>query len=171
MVSEPRQTVTVTVGPARPRLVTVDQVREHIGSNSTDTDELVTRLIEEADAEVVSRYGPHRIDGPATEVHPGGSFRLFPHREVKENSQGDRDGRERLCCAIPRRLPDLVRGPDAGAAVQRFTSPRGLGESAWSSTYTPGRRRCAAPHDDHPVGAARTPVFRAGVHEHWSVLQ
>ena len=84
MVSEPSPTVTTTVGPARPRLVTADQVREHIGSNSTDTDELLTRLIEEADAEVVSRYGPHKIDGPVTEVHPGGSFRLFPHRAVKE---------------------------------------------------------------------------------------
>ena len=84
MVSEPSPTVTMTVGPARPRLVTADQVREHIGSNSTDTDELLTRLIEEADAEVVSRYGPHSIDGPVTEVHGGGTCRLFPHRVVKE---------------------------------------------------------------------------------------
>ena len=84
MVSEPSPTVTMTVGPARPRLVTADQVREHIGSNSTDTDGLLTRLIDEADREVVSRYGPHRIDGPVTEVHGGGSFRLFPHRAVKE---------------------------------------------------------------------------------------
>ena len=84
MVSEPSPTVTMTVGPARPRLVAADQVREHIGSNSTDTDELLTRLIEEADAEVVSRYGPHSIDGPMTEVHGGGTFRLFPHRVVKE---------------------------------------------------------------------------------------
>ena len=84
MVSEPSPTVTMTVGPARPRLVTADQVREHIGSNSTDTDELLTRLIEEADAEAVSRYGPHSIDGPVTEVHGGGTFRLFSHRVVKE---------------------------------------------------------------------------------------
>ena len=84
MVSEPSPTVTMTVGPARPRLVTADQVREHIGSNSTDTDELLTRLIEEADAEVVSRCGPHSIDGPVTEVHGGGTFRLFPHRVIKE---------------------------------------------------------------------------------------
>ena len=84
MVSEPSPMVTMTVGPARPRLVTADQVREHIGSNSTETAELLTRLIEEADAEVVSRYGPHSIDGPVTEVHGGGTFRLFPHRVVKE---------------------------------------------------------------------------------------
>ena len=84
MVSEPSPTVTMTVGPARQRLVTADQVREHIGSNSADTDEVLDRLIDEADAEVVSRYGPHSIDGPVTEVHGGGTFRLFPHRVVKE---------------------------------------------------------------------------------------
>ena len=83
MVSEPSQTVTMTVGPARPRLVTADQVREHIGSNSTDTDELLTRLIDDADQAVVSRYGPHSIDGPVTEVHPGGSVRLFPSQAVE----------------------------------------------------------------------------------------
>ena len=84
MVSGPSQTLHITVEHGQQRLVTADQVREHIGSNSTDTDELLTRLIEEADAEVVSRCGPHSIDGPVTEVHPGGSFRLFPHRAVKE---------------------------------------------------------------------------------------
>ena len=84
MVSGPSQTLHITVEHGQQRLVTADQVREHIGSNSTDTDELLTRLIEEADAEVVSRYGPHSIDGPVTEVHGGGTFRLFPHRVVKE---------------------------------------------------------------------------------------
>ena len=82
MVSEPRPTVPVTVGPACPRLVTADQVREHIGSNSTDTDEL-TRLIEEADAEVVRRCGPHKIDGSLTDVLRGGSVRLFPSQAVE----------------------------------------------------------------------------------------
>ena len=84
MVSEPSPTVTMTVGPARPRLVTADQVREHIGFNSPVTNELLTRLIEEADAEVVRRCGPHSIDGPLTDVLRGRSFRLFPHRAVKE---------------------------------------------------------------------------------------
>ena len=84
MVSGPSQTLHITVEHGQQRLVTADQVREHSGSNSTDTDELLTRLIEEADAEVVSRYGPHSIDGPVTEVHGGGTFRLFPHRVVKE---------------------------------------------------------------------------------------
>ena len=83
MVSEPSPTVTMTVGSARPRLVTADQVREHIGSNSTDTDELLTRLIEEADRAVVSRYGPHSIDGPVTDVLRGGSVRLFPSQAME----------------------------------------------------------------------------------------
>ena len=64
-------------------LLTKEEVQQHLGSNSTDTDEL-QRLIDDADAEVVRRCGPHSIDGPVTEVHPGGSFRLFPHRAVKE---------------------------------------------------------------------------------------
>ena len=83
MVSEPRPMVTVTVQHGQKRLVTVEQVREHLGSDSTVDDE-IQRLIDDADAEVVRRCGPHKIDGPLTEVHPGGSFRLFPHREVKE---------------------------------------------------------------------------------------
>ena len=170
MVSEPSPTVTMTVGPARPRLVTADQVREHIGSNSTDTDELLTRLIEEADAEVVSRYGPHSIDGPVTEVHGGGTFRLFPSQAVEGITSVYRDGLGYRDRAIPRRLPDLVRGPDAGAAVQRFTSPRGLGRACGAHIHA-GRYRPTAPDGHHPPGAARTPVFRAGVHEHWSVLQ
>ena len=84
MVSGPSQTLHITVEHGQQRLVTADQVREHLGSNSTDTDEVLQRLIDEADAEVVSRYGPHSIDGPVTEVHVGGTFRLFPHRVVKE---------------------------------------------------------------------------------------
>ena len=84
MVSGPSQMLDITVEHGQQRLVTADQVREHLGSNSVDTDEVLQRLIDEADAEVVSRYGPHSIDGLVTEVHPGGSFRLFPHRAVKE---------------------------------------------------------------------------------------
>ena len=64
-------------------LVSVDQVREHLGSNVA-ADEYLQRLIDDADQAVVSRYGPHSIDGPVTEVHGGGTFRLFPHRVVKE---------------------------------------------------------------------------------------
>ena len=82
MVSEPRQTVTVTVGPARPRLVTVEQVREHLGSDLPTSNEL-QRLIDDADAEVVRRYGPHKIAGPVTEIHGGGSVRLFPSQAVE----------------------------------------------------------------------------------------
>ena len=65
------------------RLVSVDDVREHLGTNSTDTDELLTRLIEEADRAVVSRYGPHSIDGPLTDVLRGGSVRLFPSQAME----------------------------------------------------------------------------------------
>ena len=83
MVSEPSQTLHVTVEHGQQRLVTADQVREHIGSNSTETAELLTRLIEEADAEVVSRYGPHKIDGSLTDVLRGGSVRLFPSQAME----------------------------------------------------------------------------------------
>ena len=82
MVSEPRQTVHVTVEHGRQRLVSVDDVREHLGTNSTDTDEL-QRHIDDADAEVVRRCGPHKIDGSLTDVLRGGSVRLFPSQAVE----------------------------------------------------------------------------------------
>ena len=83
MVSEPSQTLHMTVEHGQQRLVTADQVREHLGSNSADTDEVLDRLIDEADAEVVSRYGPHRSDVPVTEVLRGGSVRLFPSQAME----------------------------------------------------------------------------------------
>ena len=64
-------------------LLTKEEVQQHLGSNVA-ADEYLQRLIDDADQAMVSRYGPHSIDGPVTEVHPGGSFRLFPHRAVKE---------------------------------------------------------------------------------------
>ena len=64
------------------RLVSVDDVRERLGTNSTDTDEL-QRLIDDADAEVVRRCGPHKIEGPLTDVLRGGSVRLFPRQAVE----------------------------------------------------------------------------------------
>ena len=82
MVSEPRQTLHVTVQHGQQRLVTVEQVREHLGTNSTDTDEL-QRLIDDDDAEVVRRCGPHKIDGALTDVLRGGSVRLFPSQAVE----------------------------------------------------------------------------------------
>ena len=82
MVSEPRQTLHVTVEHGRQRLVSVDDVRQHLGANSTDTDEL-QRHIDDADAEVVRRCGPHKIDGSLTDVLRGGSVRLFPSQAVE----------------------------------------------------------------------------------------
>ena len=64
-------------------LLTKEDVQQHLGSNVA-AGEYLQRLIDDADQAVVSRCGPHSIDGPVTEVHPGGSFRLFPHRAVKE---------------------------------------------------------------------------------------
>ena len=64
-------------------LLTKEEVQQHLGSNVA-ADEYLQRLIDDADQAVVSRCGPHSIDGPVTEVHPGGSFRLFPYRAVKE---------------------------------------------------------------------------------------
>ncbi len=71
----------VTVQHGQQRLVTEEQVRKHLGTNSTDTDEL-QRLIDDADAEVVRRCGPHKIDGSLTDVLRGGSARLFPSQSV-----------------------------------------------------------------------------------------
>ena len=136
MVSEPSPTVTMTVGPARPRLVTADQVREHIGSNSTDTDEVLTRLIDEADAEVVSRYGSHRIDGQVIEVYPGGSFRLFPHRAVKEIAKvTETDGNVSVVLA-----PDDYRTWYGGRMLERLSNgshPRADWGERVELTYTP----------------------------------
>ena len=72
----------ITVQHGQQRLVTVEQMREHLGTNSTDTDEL-HRLIDDADAEVVRRCGPHKIDGSLTDVLRGGSVRLFPSQAVE----------------------------------------------------------------------------------------
>ncbi len=132
MVSEPSPTVTMTVGPARPRLVTADQVREHIGSNSTDTDEPLTRLIEEADAEVVSRYGSHRIDGPLTDVLRGGSVRLFPSQAV----EGITSVTETAWDTVTVLSPDDYRpGTGAGcwSGCPTVHIPARIGESVWSS--------------------------------------
>ena len=127
MVSGPSQTLHVTVEHGQQRLVTADQVREHIGSNSADTDEVLDRLIDEADAEVVSRYGPHSIDGPVTEVHGGGSFRLFPHRAVKEiDKVTETDGNVSVVLSA-RRLSELVWRKDATTAGGRQPSSLVLG--------------------------------------------
>ena len=135
MVSEPRPTVTVTVGPARPRLVTADQVREHIGSNSTNTDEL-TRLIEEADAEVVRRYGPHRIDGSLTDVLRGGSVRLFPSQAV----EGITSVTETAWDTVTVLSPDDYRTWYGGRMLERLSNgshPRADWGEHVELTYTP----------------------------------
>ena len=69
--------------PERERLVTKEQVQEHLKSNLPLGNDL-QRLIDDADEAVVRRCGPHSIDGPVTEVLSGGSFRLFPERAVAE---------------------------------------------------------------------------------------
>ena len=167
MVSEPSQTVTMTVGPARPRLVTADQVREHIGSNSTDTDELLTRLIDDADQAVVSRYGPHSIDGPVTEVHPGGSVRLFPRRS--RDSQGDveTDGERNPPCS-----PDDYRTWYGGRMLERLSNgahPRAdWGERVELDIHA-GRHRPTAQDGHHTPGPVGAPILRAKVRECGSV--
>ena len=65
------------------KLVTKEQIKEHLKSNLPAGDD-IQRLIDDADAEVVRRYGPHVINGPVTELLSGGSFRLFPERPVAE---------------------------------------------------------------------------------------
>ena len=69
--------------PERERLVTKEQVQEHLKSNLPLGDYL-QRLIDDADEAVVSRCGPHSINSPVTEVLTGGSFRLFPEQAVAE---------------------------------------------------------------------------------------
>ena len=136
MVSEPSPTVTMTVGPARPRLVTTDQVRDHLGSNSPITDELLTRLIEEADAEVVSRYGPHSIDGPLTDVLRGGSVRLFPRQAI----EGITSVIETVWDTVTRLSPDDYRTWYGGRMLERLSNgshPRADWGERVELTYTP----------------------------------
>ena len=136
MASEPSPTVTMTVVPARPRLVTADQVREHIGSNSTDTDELLTRLIEEADAEVVRRCGPHKIDGSLTDVLRGGSVRLFPSQAV----EGITSVTETVWDTATVLSPDDYRTWYGGRMLERLSNgsyPRADWGERVELTYTP----------------------------------
>ena len=63
-------------------LLTKEEVQQHLGSNVA-ADEYLQRLIDDADQAVVSRYGPHSIDGPLTDVLRGGSVRLFPRQAVE----------------------------------------------------------------------------------------
>ncbi len=135
MVSEPSPTVTMTVGPARPRLVTADQVREHLGTNSTDIDEL-TRLIEDADAEVVRRCGPHKIDGSLTDVLRGGSVRLFPSQAV----EGITSVTETAWDTVTVLSPDDYRTWYGGRMLERLSNgshPRADWGERVELTYTP----------------------------------
>ena len=70
MVSEPERLVSTTV------------LRENMETNLSDS--ALKRLIDDADAEVVRRCGPHYQDGPVDEVLSGGGVRLFPNRAVEE---------------------------------------------------------------------------------------
>ncbi len=66
----------------RERLVTAEQVKQHLKSNMALSDDL-QRLIDDADQAVVSRCGPHRIDGTLTDLLRGGGVRLFPIQAVE----------------------------------------------------------------------------------------
>lgn len=55
-------------------LLTVAELRQHLETDLTD--QALQRLLDDADAEVVRRYGPH-APGPAVETHLGGNKYIF----------------------------------------------------------------------------------------------
>ena len=135
MVSEPSQTLHVTVQHGQQRLITVEQVREHLGSDLPTSDEL-QRLIDEADAEVVRRCGPHKIDGPLTDVLRGGSVRLFPSQAV----EGITSVTETAWDAVTVLSPDDYRTWYGGRMLQRLSNgshPRADWGERVELTYTP----------------------------------
>ena len=135
MVSEPRPMVHITVEHGQQRLVAVEQVREHLGTNSTDTDEL-QRLIDDADAEVVSRCGPHKIDGSLTDVLRGGSVRLFPSQAV----EGITSVTETAWDTVTVLSPDDYRTWYGGRMLERLANgshPRADWGERVELTYTP----------------------------------
>ena len=116
-------------------LLTKEEVQQHLGSNSTDTDEL-QRLIDDADAEVVRRCGPHKIEGPLTDVLRGGSVRLFPRQAVEAvisvvETVGD---------VITALSPDDYRTWHGGRMLERLSNgshPRADWGGRVELTYTP----------------------------------
>ncbi len=135
MVSEPRQALHVTVQHGQQRLVTVEQVREHLGSDLPTSDEL-QRLIDEADAEVVRRYGPHKIDGSLTDVLRGGSVRLFPSQAV----EGITSVTETAWDTVTVLSPDDYRTWYGGRVLERLSNgshPRADWGERVELTYTP----------------------------------
>lgn len=55
-------------------LLTVAELRQHLETDLSD--QALQRLLDDADAEVVRRYGPHP-PGPAVETHVGGNKYVF----------------------------------------------------------------------------------------------
>ena len=125
----------ITVQHGQQRLVTVEQVRKHLGTNSTDTDEL-QRLIDDADAEVVRRCGPHKIDGSLTDVLRGGSVRLFPSQAV----EGITSVTETAWDTVTVLSPDDHRTWYGGRMLERLSNgshPRADWGKRVELTYTP----------------------------------
>lgn len=67
-------------------LITIAQLREH---TETDLgDDALQRIIDDADAAIVARFGEHAeagvfsADDPLVEQHEGGGQYVFPHRKV-----------------------------------------------------------------------------------------
>ena len=116
-------------------LLTKEEVQQHLGSNSTDIDEL-QRLIDDADAEVVRRYGPHRIDGSLTDVLRGGSVRLFPSQAV----EGITSVTETAWDTVTVLSPDDYRTWYGGRMLERLSNgshPRADWGERVELTYTP----------------------------------
>ena len=65
-----------------PSLLTTDEIREHIETDLADT--ALQRLIDDAEAEIIQRYGAHAEGGTVTEQHVvrSGERWIYPRRDV-----------------------------------------------------------------------------------------
>jgi hypothetical protein len=63
-------------------IISPDDLREHVESGLGDA--ALQRLIDDADAAIVARYGPHDATeaAPVSEEFTGGDLRLFPRQKV-----------------------------------------------------------------------------------------
>ena len=116
-------------------LLTKEEVQQHLGSNVA-ADEYLQRLIDDADQAVVSRYGPHRIEGPLTDVLRGGSVRLFPSQAV----EGITSVTETVWDTATVLSPDDYRTWYGGRMLERLSNgshPRSCWGERVELTYTP----------------------------------
>lgn len=119
------------------RLLSADEIRTHVETDLTDT--ALNRLIDDAEAEIIERHGPHAADGTIVEQHivQPGERRVFPRRKLNTGS----------AVVVTRRLPGALAADATTATsdeyeVDTLGSIRLLAQGVWGGmlvtiTYTP----------------------------------